>query len=71
MRNTHLKDIRSEWAHSKFYFGNNRVIAKALGVTAEEEYKEGASLLTQDLKGNGVGLLFTNQPKEEVKAYCL
>jgi mRNA turnover protein 4 len=73
MRNSKLKDIRTEWKHSRFFFGKNKVMALALGRTKEEEYKENLHQISQRLKGS-VGLLFTNQPKDYVidwfQRYC-
>jgi mRNA turnover protein 4 len=40
MRNTFLKEIRSEFKDSRFFLGKNKVMAKALGTTVEDEYKE-------------------------------
>ncbi|KAI8980865.1 ribosomal protein L10-domain-containing protein [Pilobolus umbonatus] len=68
MRNTYLKEIRHDFVDSRFFYGKNRVMAKALGTTTEEEYKEGLSGLAKDLT-NEVGLLFTKKDPEEVKAY--
>jgi len=68
MRNGKLKDIRTEWKHSRFLFGKNKVMALALGRTAEEEYKDHLHLLSDKLKGQ-CGLLFTNHSKEEVQKW--
>lgn len=68
MRNTYLKDIRSQWSHSRMFFGRTRVMAKSLGVTPAEEYKERLSELSPTLQGN-VGLLFTNEPPVSVRKY--
>ncbi|KAI8968046.1 ribosomal protein L10-domain-containing protein [Mycotypha africana] len=68
MRNTYLKEIRHDFKDSRFFFGKNRVMAKALGTSAEEEYKEGLSAIAKDLNSE-VGLLFTNKTPEEVKNY--
>lgn len=46
MRNNFLKDIRNEWKTSRFFFGKNKVMAKALGTTPEDEYKEGLKQLS-------------------------
>jgi mRNA turnover protein 4 len=43
MRNTHLKQVRSDFKDSRFFYGKNRVMAKALGTTPETEYKDGLS----------------------------
>lgn len=47
MRNTYLKEIRHDFKDSRFFYGKNRVMAKALGTTAEEEYKEGLSAIAK------------------------
>ena len=47
MRNTFLKEIRNELKTSRFFYGKNRVMAKALGTTPEEEYKEGVSKIAK------------------------
>lgn len=41
MRNTYLKEIRNDFKDSRFFLGKNRVMAKALGTSPEEEYKDG------------------------------
>ncbi|KAI9470487.1 MAG: ribosomal protein L10-domain-containing protein [Benjaminiella poitrasii] len=68
MRNTYLKEIRHDFNDSRFFYGKNRVMAKALGTTPEEEYKEGLSGIAKDLTAE-VGLLFTNKQPEEVQSY--
>jgi mRNA turnover protein 4 len=40
MRNTFLKEVRSDFKDSRFFLGKNKVMAKALGTTVEDEYKE-------------------------------
>ncbi|KAG0169839.1 mRNA turnover 4 [Apophysomyces sp. BC1034] len=69
MRNTFLKEVRNEFkSNSRFFMGKNRVMAKALGNTPEEEYKEGLAKIAQQLN-NEVGLLFTDKSPEEVQQY--
>ena len=41
MRNNKLKEVRSQWKESRFFYGKNRVMQLALGRTEAEEYKEG------------------------------
>ncbi|GFT08082.1 mRNA turnover protein 4 homolog [Nephila pilipes] len=65
MRNSKMKNVREQWKHSRFCIGKNRVMAKALGRTEEEEYRPNLHKIGQQLKGEK-GLLFTNQPVEEV-----
>ena len=38
MRNTYLKDVRTQLPDSRIFFGKTKVMAKALGQTAEDEY---------------------------------
>ena len=68
MRNNKLKTVREAWSHSKFFIGKNRVLAKALGNTEEEEYSDNLHLVSRCLK-NECGLLVTNQSEEEVMEY--
>ena len=41
MRNSKLKDVRTEWKHSRFFLGKNRVMQLALGNDEAQEYKDG------------------------------
>ncbi|KAJ2636830.1 mRNA turnover and ribosome assembly protein [Coemansia sp. RSA 1287] len=50
---------------SRFFFGSNKVMAKALGNTPEEELKDNLHKIAQALVGD-VGLLFTNLSSEDV-----
>jgi len=68
MRNNKLKDVREKWKHSKFFIGKNRVIAKALGNTEEEEYNENLHKVCALLRGE-CGLLFTNEKTADVLEY--
>ena len=68
MRNNKLKTVREAWSHSKFFIGKNRVLAKALGNTEEEEYSEKLNLVSKCLK-NECGLLMTNQSESDVMDY--
>jgi mRNA turnover protein 4 len=68
MRNTHLKEVRSDLSDSRLFFGKTKVMAKALGTTPAEEYREGLSQLSSHLVGN-VGLLFTPRPAQEIIEY--
>lgn len=66
MRNTYLKKVRSHFASTgRMFFGKTKVMAKALGHTAEEEHLPGLHKLAPYLVGD-VGLLFTSQRPEEV-----
>lgn len=38
-RNLAMKEVRSEWVGSRFFFGKNKVMQIALGRNHEEEYK--------------------------------
>ncbi|KAI9313268.1 ribosomal protein L10-domain-containing protein [Dichotomocladium elegans] len=69
MRNTFLKEVRNEFkSNSRFFLGKNRVMAKALGTTPEEEYKTNLSTVAQKLHSE-VGLLFTDEPVDTVVEY--
>ncbi|KAJ1775889.1 mRNA turnover and ribosome assembly protein [Coemansia sp. RSA 1824] len=65
MRNQYLKQVRSKMGTSRFFFGSNKVMAKALGNTPEEELKDNLHKIAQALVGD-VGLLFTNLSSEDV-----
>ncbi|XP_033109679.1 mRNA turnover protein 4 homolog [Anneissia japonica] len=65
MRNVKLKEVRNRWRHSRFFFGKNKVMSVALGRTREDEYRENLHQLSKKLTGN-VGLLFTNEKKDDV-----
>lgn len=68
MRNTYLKDVRSHFADSRIFFAKTKVMSKALGQTAAEEYQPGLAKLSEYLSGN-VGLLFTNRDAKDVLEY--
>lgn len=40
MRNNRLKEIRSLWEDSRFFYGKNRIMQLALGRTEAEEYRD-------------------------------
>ncbi|KAI1006320.1 hypothetical protein K3495_g1902 [Podosphaera aphanis] len=68
MRNTYLKEVRTELSDSRLFFGKTKVMAKALGVTPEEAYQKNTDKLAAHLKGN-VGLLFTNREPAAITDY--
>ncbi|KAK7205738.1 ribosomal protein L10-domain-containing protein [Myxozyma melibiosi] len=68
MRNSFLKDVRRQWAGSRLLFGRTKVMAKALGLTREEEARDGLSKLARHVKGS-VGLLMTNESPESVQVF--
>ncbi|CAZ84748.1 unnamed protein product [Tuber melanosporum] len=68
MRNTHLKEVRTDFSDSRIFFGKTKVMAKALGTSASDEYRLNLSSLSKHLTGN-VGLLITSRPAEEVLTY--
>ncbi|XP_029943550.1 mRNA turnover protein 4 homolog [Salarias fasciatus] len=65
MRNNKLKDIRTAWKHSRFFFGKNKVMIVALGKGDTDEYKDNLHKVTRYLRGE-VAILFTNKTKDEV-----
>ncbi|KAK3077944.1 hypothetical protein LTS18_008851 [Coniosporium uncinatum] len=68
MRNTYLKDVRAQFADSRFFFGKTKVMAKALGSGPEDEHLPNLHKLSKYLTGN-VGLLFTDREPAEVLEY--
>ncbi|XP_071493050.1 mRNA turnover protein 4 homolog [Diadema antillarum] len=68
MRNSKIKDVRNSWKHSRFFFGKNKVMMVALGKSSQDEYRDNLHRISRKLLGN-VGLLFTNQTKDEVVSY--
>ncbi|KAF8919501.1 ribosomal protein L10-domain-containing protein [Mucidula mucida] len=71
MRNSHLKTVRNLWKDTaRIFFGRGAVMAKALGLTPEEEHKQGIHKLAKQIKGQ-VGILFTNtEPKEVIEWFA-
>jgi len=65
MRNAKLKDLRTEWRHSRFFFGKNKVMALGLGKTKQTETQDKLHKLAKHLIGQ-CGLLFTNKESDEV-----
>ncbi|VEU22512.1 DEKNAAC103481 [Brettanomyces naardenensis] len=63
-----LQDIRRDWSGSKLIMGKKKVLHKALGETAEEEYKDNLHELIGFDEGL-VGYLFTDESPETVQAY--
>jgi mRNA turnover protein 4 len=68
MRNQFMKEVRKELSDSRFMFGSNKVLIKALGQDPASEYKENLHLLTKYITGD-VGLMFTNESVEDVKEF--
>ncbi|KAH9396395.1 mRNA turnover 4 [Tyrophagus putrescentiae] len=68
MRNSKLKELRTEMRYSRFFFGKNKVMSIGLGRSEAEEYKEGLHQLAACLSGQ-CGLLFTNSSLEEITAF--
>lgn len=69
MRTELLQSARAELkGRARFFIGKNRVMAKALGTTPEDEQREGISQLASKLSGE-VGVLFVRE--EECKGYEL
>ncbi|OJI95916.1 hypothetical protein ASPVEDRAFT_35228 [Aspergillus versicolor CBS 583.65] len=68
MRNTYLKDVRTEFGDSRLFFGKTKVMAVALGHNPETEAAENLHLLTPYLTG-AVGLLFTSRDPTSVTDY--
>ena len=67
-RNARLKQMRDEWAGSRFFLGKTRVMQAALGHSPSDEPAPHTSSLTPYLTGQR-GLLFTSTPHADVLAY--
>ncbi|KAK6620491.1 hypothetical protein RUM44_006893 [Polyplax serrata] len=65
MRNVALKEVRTHWKQSRFFFGKSKLMALALGRTKESEQGDNVHKLANKIKGQ-CGLLFTNEKKEDV-----
>ncbi|KAF2156639.1 mRNA turnover protein 4 [Myriangium duriaei CBS 260.36] len=65
MRNTFLKDVRTQLSDSRIFFGKTKVMAKALGLTVEQEHAPGLAKLAKHIDGS-VGLLFTDREAQDV-----
>lgn len=65
MRNNKLKEIREKWQGSRFFFGKNKIVSLALGMTQETEIADGIRKLAVKLRGQ-CALLFTNEKEEKV-----
>eukprot|EP00040_Diaphanoeca_grandis_P005782 m.34522 g.34522 ORF g.34522 m.34522 type:complete len:220 (-) comp16988_c0_seq1:100-759(-) len=65
MRNSQLKDVRMEWRTSRFFLAKTKIMAVALGRTAEEEHMPGLHKLSMHLTGS-TGLFFTNTEHSQV-----
>lgn len=63
-----LQDIRKDWTGSKLILGKKKVLQKALGQTAEEEYKNNLHKLSRFDDGL-IGLLLTDETPETVSEY--
>ncbi|KAM9859916.1 mRNA turnover protein 4 homolog [Aulostomus maculatus] len=68
MRNNKLKDLRTAWKHSRFFFGKNKVMIIAMGKGETDEYKDNLCKVSRYLRGE-VGVLLTNKTKDEVQEY--
>uniref|UniRef100_A0A2M4AEY8 Ribosome assembly factor mrt4 n=1 Tax=Anopheles triannulatus TaxID=58253 RepID=A0A2M4AEY8_9DIPT len=69
MRNSKLKEIRTKWKNSRFFFGKNRVMQLGLKLVSDEDTPQklgtGMDLLREQMIGQ-CGLLFTSETKETV-----
>ncbi|KAF3908411.1 hypothetical protein ABW21_db0201166 [Orbilia brochopaga] len=68
MRNAQLKEVRTEFTDSRIFFGKTKVMAKALGTTREDEYRDNLSVLSKHMNGE-VGLLLTSRSPEEITTF--
>jgi mRNA turnover protein 4 len=68
VRNTFLKDVRTQLADSRIFMGKTKLMLHALGSTAETELLPGLAGLSGYMSGE-VGLLFTDRAEGEVERY--
>jgi len=68
MRNGLIKNVRTEWRTSRFFFGKNKVVAFGLGKSKENEYKDNLFEVTKRMSGQVV-LMFTNEPQDDVRKW--
>ena len=69
MRNNAMKHMRTEFGdQGRFFYGRNKVMAKALGLTKEDEIVEGSAAIGAKLIGE-VGLLMSNKGPEDVSSF--
>jgi len=64
------QEVRAHWKNSRFFMAKNKIMAFALGRSAEEEHAPGLSELSNRVNGN-VGLFFTHEPKANVVQWCV
>ncbi|XP_052860350.1 mRNA turnover protein 4 homolog [Anopheles cruzii] len=72
MRNSKLKEIRSQWKNSRFFFGKNRVMQLGLNLVNDDgeggeptKLEKGMEQLREQMIGQ-CGLLFTSESKSTV-----
>lgn len=68
MRNAKMRDVRQQWAGSRFFFGKNKVMSFALGKSQESEYAQNLHKVSEVLKGQS-GLLFTDTSEADVQKW--
>ncbi|RDI88107.1 hypothetical protein Vi05172_g1904 [Venturia inaequalis] len=68
MRNSCLKEVRTEFSDSRLFFSKTKIMAKALGLDAASEHLPGLSTLTPYLKGEA-GILCTPRSPSEVQSF--
>jgi len=68
MRTRHFKNLRTQLSDSRFFLGNNRVMAIALGRTPEEAYAENLHKFSALLTGQ-TGVMFSNRTVDEVRRF--
>ncbi|EAS28155.3 mRNA turnover protein MRT4 [Coccidioides immitis RS] len=69
MRNTYLKDVRTEFSEDgRLFFGKTKVMAVALGTNPETAFAPNLDKLSPYLNG-AVGLLFTSRSPKSVLDY--
>eukprot|EP00921_Rhytidocystis_pertsovi_P019440 GHVQ01030848.1.p1 GENE.GHVQ01030848.1~~GHVQ01030848.1.p1 ORF type:complete len:233 (-),score=22.77 GHVQ01030848.1:361-1059(-) len=68
-RNAYVKQMREQLKPGRIFYGKNKVMQLALGTMPENEMRDSLHLLSRRLQGER-GLLFSNDPPEQVIKLC-
>eukprot|EP01127_Copromyxa_protea_P000428 TRINITY_DN10356_c0_g1_i1.p1 TRINITY_DN10356_c0_g1~~TRINITY_DN10356_c0_g1_i1.p1 ORF type:complete len:221 (-),score=41.91 TRINITY_DN10356_c0_g1_i1:54-716(-) len=68
MRNSRLQELKIQFRSSRFFFGKNKVIIRALTSENLEDRLPNIEKLTEQIVGQ-CGVLFTNEPKDKIVSF--
>lgn len=66
MRTNYFKELRKEWADSRFYLGKNKVMQIAIGKTKEDAFRPNLHKMSTYLQGQ-CGVLLTNAKVSSIR----